>query len=145
MIVWRVMVIDGLHYCGVGIILIIAHMENRVKAIVFIGSLEELTGMEVVKLAGDNVAYADVDGFYDHGDDLIIELCKREFFGVTAELLLIDDVLIVIRIQGHKLILVSGRGAQYFLIISPGSLLQQQCIKKGLSIHKLLEETLGHL
>ena len=145
MIVWRVTVIDGLHYCGVGIILIVAHMENRVKAIIFIGSLEEPTGMEVVKLAGDNVAYADVDDFYDHGDDLIIELCKREFFGVTAELLSIDDVLIVIRIQGHKLILVSGRGAQFFHITSPGSLLQQQRIKKGLSIHKPLKGTVGHL
>src|SRR5216117_581992 len=98
MIFWRATVIDGLHYCGVGIILIVAHMENRVKAIVFIGSLEEPTGMEVAKLAGDNVAYADVDCFYDRGDDVIVELRKREFFGVTAELLSIDDVLIVIGI-----------------------------------------------
>ena len=137
--------IDGLHYCGVGIILIVAHMENRVKGIVFIGSLEEPTGTEVAELAGDNVAYADVDGFYDRGDDLIVELHKREFFGVAAKLLLIDDVLIVIGIEGHKLIPVSGRGAQYFLVTPPGSFLQQQGIKKGLSIHELSEGTPGHL
>ena len=98
-----------------------------------------------MELAGNNVTYADVDGFYDGGDNLIVELRKREFSGVAAELLSIDDVPIVIRIEGHELISVSGRGAQYFSVAPPGSLLQQQRIKKGLSICEPPEGTPGHL
>ena len=104
-----------------------------------------MAGTKVVELAGDDVAYANVNGFYNGGDDLIVKVHKREFFGVAAELLLIDDVLIVIRIEGHELVSVSGRGAQYFLLGPPGSLLQQQCIKKGFSIRKPSEGTPGPL
>ena len=98
-----------------------------------------------MELADDNVAYADVDDFYDDGDNLIVELRKREFSDVTAELLLIDDVLIVIKIKRHELISISERGAQYFSVAFSGSLLQQQRIKKGLSICEPPEGTPGHL
>ena len=64
-------------------------------------SLEQLTGTEIAELAGDNVAYADVDGFYDRSDNLIVELHKREFFGMVSELLSIDDVLIIIISGDH--------------------------------------------
>src|SRR5436305_5197840 len=101
--------------------------------------------MKIVKLTGDNIAYANVDDFYDDDDNLIIELRKREFSDVTIELLLIDDMLIVIRIKGHELISISERGAQYFSVTPSGSLLQQQRIKKGLFICEPPKGTLSHL